>query len=50
MLGFYGLTADVTGFELDRNVIFISLLVAIFLQFVKNAKEEEEENNKSTSK
>jgi len=38
MLGFLGLTADVTGFELDRAVLLSSLLFAVCFQLLKNAE------------
>lgn len=38
MLGFLGLTADVTGFELDRDVLLISLLFGVCIQLLKDAE------------
>jgi hypothetical protein len=38
MLGFLGLTADVTGFELDRGVLFGTLLFAVIVQLFKDAE------------
>lgn len=38
MLGFLGLTADVTGFELDRGVLLASLLFAVCVQLLKDAE------------
>jgi len=38
MLGFLGLTADVTGFELDREVLLGSLFFAVILQLLKDSK------------
>jgi len=38
MLGFLGLTADVTGFELDRGVLLASLLFAVCIQLLKDAE------------
>lgn len=39
MLGFLGLTADVTGFELDRGVLLSSLFLAVCLQLLIDAEE-----------
>jgi hypothetical protein len=38
MLGFLGLTADVTGFELDRGVLIGSLFFAVCIQLLKDAE------------
>jgi hypothetical protein len=38
MLGFLGLTADVTGFELDRGILLVSLLFAVCVQLLKDAE------------
>lgn len=38
MLGFLGLTADVTGFELDNGVLISSLLFAVVIQLLKDAE------------
>jgi hypothetical protein len=38
MLGFLGLTADVTGFELDHGVLIGSLLFAVIVQLLKDAE------------
>lgn len=37
MLGFLGLTADVTGFEFDREILLMSLLFAVVAQCCKDA-------------
>jgi hypothetical protein len=46
MLGFLGLTADVTGFELDRGVLLASLLFAVCVQLLKDAEPNENENGR----
>jgi len=48
MLGFLGLTADVTGFEFDRGVLLASLLFAVIIQLCKDA--EQTENGKDLTK
>lgn len=46
MLGFLGLTADVTGFEFDHGVLMFSLLCGIVAQIFIDA----EPNNDNTGK
>lgn len=41
MLGFLGLTADVTGFELDPPILALSLFLAVILQLIKDAEQSE---------
>jgi len=46
MLGFLGLTADVTGFELDRGILLISLMFATCAQLLKDAEPTEDGKGK----
>mgnify|MGYP003573153017 CR=1 FL=1 len=46
MLGFLGLTADVTGFELDTGVLLGSLLFAVIIQLLKDAEKTEDGKGK----
>lgn len=50
MLGFLGLTADVTGFELDRGVLFTSLFFAVCVQFLKDSVPADDEKAKEWSR
>jgi hypothetical protein len=44
-LGFFNLTADITGFEIDRDAIIIAIFSAFLFQIVKNNKKVEEEKS-----
>jgi hypothetical protein len=36
VLGFLGLTSDVTGFELDPTIIAVGLVVSVVIQLLKD--------------
>lgn len=36
MMGFLGLTADITGFTLDSDVLMVGMIFAGFLQILKS--------------
>lgn len=38
MLGFLGMTADVTGFELDQIPILIGLAIAMIIQVISDSE------------
>lgn len=46
LLGFLGVTADVTGFSLDPPILFVAIIAASFLQFMKNEAQKEKEKVK----
>lgn len=50
MLGFLGLTADVTGFELDRGVLLSSLLFAVCIQLFVDAEPTKDGKGKELTK
>lgn len=39
VLGFLGLTSDVTGFELDPNIIAFGLVISVVIQLLKDNTE-----------
>lgn len=47
ILGFLGLTADVTGFELDSQILLVSIVFASFMQLVANSADKEREERES---
>lgn len=48
LLGFLGVTADITGFNLDNSILMIAFGFAAFLQVLKNeAEKESREETKS---
>lgn len=46
MLGFFGLTADVTGFEFDRGVLVVSLFFAVCIQLLRDAESTDDDKGK----
>lgn len=41
VLGFLGLSSDVTGFEFDSSTLLIGLSISVVLQLLKNCAEKE---------
>ena len=46
LLGFLGVTADVTGFSLDPPILVGAILIASFLQLIKNESERTKEKER----
>lgn len=49
-MGFLGLTADVTGFELDSDVLLASLFLGICVQLLKDAAPTDDKRGKDITK
>lgn len=50
MMGFLGVTADITGFELEPSILVFSMLLGCVLQIMKDTADEENKNKKIPSK
>jgi hypothetical protein len=46
VLGFLGLTSDVTGFELDPSILAVGLAVSIVIQLLKDNAEQSDSSSK----
>lgn len=46
MMGFLGVTADITGFELEPAILVFSMLMGCVIQILKDTADEEVEENK----
>lgn len=47
MMGFLGITADITGFELEPAILIFSMLMGCVLQILKDTADEDEKERKS---
>jgi hypothetical protein len=50
VLGFLGLTSDVTGFELDLSILAVGLAVSIVIQLLKDNAEQSDSSSKEEIK
>jgi hypothetical protein len=41
MMGFLGVTADITGFELEPSILIFSMLLGCVIQMMKDTADEE---------
>jgi hypothetical protein len=46
MMGFLGVTADITGFELEPAILIFSMLMGCVLQILKDTADEDNEKEK----
>ena len=46
MMGFLGITADITGFELEPAILIFSMLMGCVLQILKDTADEDNEKEK----
>jgi len=48
-MGFLGVTADITGFELEPSILVFSMLFGCVLQILKDTADNEENEQKKIS-
>jgi hypothetical protein len=46
MMGFLGVTADITGFELEPSILVFSMLFGCILQILKDTADEDNDKQK----
>lgn len=49
MMGFLGVTADITGFEVEPSILMFSMLLGCVIQLMKDTAEENERDEKRRS-
>jgi len=47
MMGFLGVTADITGFELEPSILVFSMLFGCILQILKDTADEDNEKKRT---
>jgi type III secretory pathway component EscT len=47
LLGFLGITADITGFTFDAPILMVCLLLSSFIQLLKNTADEDNRRERS---
>jgi hypothetical protein len=47
MMGFLGVTADITGFELEPSILVFSMLMGCIIQILKDTADEENERERT---